>query len=77
MRSPGRPIPARSVEREFWRLIANGKRTEEAAEERERLLHTVGNLTLTLNTVRQATITREMLDITGGVEALRQSRNGG
>ena len=37
----------------------------------------VGNLTLTLNTVRQATITREMLDITGGVEALRQSRNGG
>ena len=31
MRSPGRPIPARHVEREFWRLIAAGKRTEEAA----------------------------------------------
>ncbi|NII68053.1 IS30 family transposase [Cellulomonas uda] len=31
MRSPGRPIPARHVEREFWRLIATGKRTEEAA----------------------------------------------
>lgn len=31
MRSPGRPIPARHVEREFWRLIAQGKRTEEAA----------------------------------------------
>jgi IS30 family transposase len=32
MRSPGRPIPARHVEREFWRLIAAGKRTEEAAD---------------------------------------------
>ena len=31
MRSPGRPIPARHVEREFWRLIAAGKSTEEAA----------------------------------------------
>lgn len=31
MRSPGRPIPARHVEREFWRLIAQGKRTEDAA----------------------------------------------
>jgi IS30 family transposase len=31
MRSPGRPIPARHVEREFWRLIAQGKRTEEAS----------------------------------------------
>jgi IS30 family transposase len=33
MRSPGRPIPARHVEREFWRLIARGERTEEAAME--------------------------------------------
>jgi F-type H+-transporting ATPase subunit gamma len=33
----------------------------------------VGNLTLTLNTVRQAGITRDMLDIVGGVEALKQS----
>lgn len=33
MRSPGRPIPARHVERAFWRLIAQGKRTEEAASE--------------------------------------------
>src|SRR5690349_4466627 len=31
MRSPGRPIPARDVEREFWRLIAQGKSTEDAA----------------------------------------------
>ena len=31
MRSPGRPIPARHVEREFWRLIAKGRRTEDAA----------------------------------------------
>jgi hypothetical protein len=31
MRSPGRPMPARHVERAFWRLIAEGKRTEEAA----------------------------------------------
>ena len=31
MRSPGRPIPARHVEREFWRLIAQGKRSEDAA----------------------------------------------
>src|SRR5919206_5068840 len=31
MRSPGRPMPARHVEREFWRLIAKGRRTEEAA----------------------------------------------
>lgn len=33
MRSPGRPMPARHVEREFWRLIAQGKRTEDAARE--------------------------------------------
>jgi len=31
MRSPGRPDPARHVEREFWRLIAQGKSTEDAA----------------------------------------------
>jgi IS30 family transposase len=31
MRSPGRPIPARHVEREFWRLIALGKSTEDAS----------------------------------------------
>jgi len=31
MRSPGRPIPARHVEREFWRLIAQGKSTEDAS----------------------------------------------
>ena len=28
MRSPGRPIPARHVERAFWRLIAQGKGSE-------------------------------------------------
>lgn len=33
MRSPGRPMPARHVERAFWRLIAQGKRTEEAARD--------------------------------------------
>ena len=33
MRSPGRPIPARHVERAFWRLIAQGRRTEQAALE--------------------------------------------
>ena len=33
MRSPGRPMPARHVERAFWRLIAQGTRTEEAALE--------------------------------------------
>jgi IS30 family transposase len=33
MRSPGRPMPARHVERAFWRLIAQGKRTEQAARE--------------------------------------------
>jgi hypothetical protein len=31
MRSPDRPMPARHGERAFWRLIAQGKRTEEAA----------------------------------------------
>ena len=31
MRSPGRPIPARHVEREFWRLIAQGKSSEDAS----------------------------------------------
>ena len=31
MRSPGRPIPARDVEREFWRLIASGKSSEDAS----------------------------------------------
>src|SRR3954469_22489752 len=33
MRSPGRPIPARHVERAFWRLIAQGKRSEDAAHQ--------------------------------------------
>ena len=33
MRSPGRPIPARHVEREFWRVIGRGKSTEDAARE--------------------------------------------
>ena len=33
MRSPGRPMPARHVEREFWRLIAKGYRSEDAAAE--------------------------------------------
>src|ERR671911_1693137 len=33
MRSPGRPMPARHVERTFWRLIAQGRRTEDAAVE--------------------------------------------
>src|SRR5688500_13624707 len=33
MRSPGRPMPARHVEREFWRLIGPGRRTEDAARE--------------------------------------------
>ena len=33
MRSPGRPMPARHVERRFWRLIAQGNRTEDAALE--------------------------------------------
>ena len=32
MRSPGRPEPSRAVQREFWRLIAAGVSTEEAAE---------------------------------------------
>lgn len=33
MRWPGRPLPARQVEREFWRLIGRGRRTEDAALE--------------------------------------------
>jgi len=33
MRSPGRPMPARHVERAFWRVIAQGKSTEDAALE--------------------------------------------
>ena len=31
MRSPGRPEPSRAVQREFWRLIATGVTTVEAA----------------------------------------------
>lgn len=31
MRSPGRPEPSRAVQREFWRLIAQGVSTEDAA----------------------------------------------
>lgn len=33
MRSPGRPEPSRGVQREFWRLIASGVTTVEAAGE--------------------------------------------
>ena len=32
MPSPGRPEPSRAVQREFWRLIAGGMTTVEAAE---------------------------------------------
>ena len=32
MRSPGRPELSRAVQREFWRLIASGVTTAEAAE---------------------------------------------
>ncbi len=32
MRSPGRPMPARHVERAFWRLIAQGKSTDDVAD---------------------------------------------
>ncbi len=32
MRSPGRPEPSRAVQREFWRLIATGVTTVQAAE---------------------------------------------
>src|SRR5699024_1918280 len=31
MRSPGRPVPSRAVQREFWRLIAKGVTTIDAA----------------------------------------------
>jgi transposase, IS30 family len=31
MRSPGRPEPSRSVQRAFWRLIAEGLTTEDVA----------------------------------------------
>ncbi len=31
MRSPGRPPPARGVQRAFWRLVADGRTSEEAA----------------------------------------------
>lgn len=33
MRSPGRPEPSRAVQRDFWRLIATGITTLEAADE--------------------------------------------
>ncbi len=33
MRSPGRPVPSRAVERAFWRLIATGVSSEDAAAE--------------------------------------------
>ena len=33
MRSPGRPEPSRAVQRAFWRLIAAGATTEDAAVE--------------------------------------------
>ncbi len=32
MRSPGRPEPSRAVQRDFWRRIASGKTTVDAAE---------------------------------------------
>ena len=32
MRSPGRPMPARHVERAFWRLIAQGKGMSDLAQ---------------------------------------------
>jgi len=31
MRSPGRPEPSRAVQRQFWRLIATGVTSAEAA----------------------------------------------
>ena len=32
MRSPGRPEPSRSVQRQFWRLIVQGVSTDDAAK---------------------------------------------
>ncbi|MHC9842919.1 IS30 family transposase, partial [Corynebacterium diphtheriae] len=31
MRSPGRPVPSRAVQRQFWGLIATGITTAQAA----------------------------------------------
>jgi hypothetical protein len=33
MRSPGRPEPSRAVQRDFWRRIASGVTTVEAAKD--------------------------------------------
>ncbi len=49
------------------RMVAMRNATENAKE-------LAGDLTLTLNKVRQATITRDMLDIAGGAEALQKAK---
>lgn len=50
------------------RMVAMRNATENAKE-------LVGDLTLTYNKVRQEAITKEMLDIAGGAEALAQARS--
>jgi F-type H+-transporting ATPase subunit gamma len=48
------------------RMVAMRSATENARE-------LIGDLTLAMNKARQAGITKEMLDISGGAEALRQA----
>ena len=53
MRSPGRPMPARHVERAFWRLIAQGKGMSDLVEKQVPKSITLASETITKDNVDQ------------------------
>ena len=69
-------ILARYIYTQFFRILLESNTSEEAARmvamenATKNAKDMIGNLTLQYNKVRQAVITKEMLDIIGGAEAL-------
>ena len=69
-------ILARHIYTQFFRILLESNTSEEAARmvamenATKNAKDMIGNLTLQYNKVRQAVITKEMLDIIGGAEAL-------
>jgi F-type H+-transporting ATPase subunit gamma len=68
-----------NVEVQLYRALLESQAAEEAARmtamenASKNADEMIDNLTLQFNKARQASITKELMDIVGGVEALRQS----
>ena len=66
------------IEAQVYRAMLEGKASEQGARmtamgaATENAKEMIGNLTLTMNKARQAAITKELLEIVGGAEALKR-----